>query len=124
MIQFLRVCHALCLVLILVACALPAARKDFDIVLQIPSVQYVGFRPVKFSLSQAGKALLVKEVSITGQMTHAGMTPVLAKAKPLGAGVYQVENYHFNMAGDWVLQLEINQAGKRLQADIPLIVNP
>lgn len=46
-------------------------------------------------------------VEVTGDMTHAGMAPVTATAKEVGAGLYQTEGFAFNMAGDWILTTEV-----------------
>jgi YtkA-like len=39
-------------------------------------------------------------VKLEGNMSHAGMTPVLAEAKEIGPGRYQA-NMKLTMAGDW-----------------------
>ena len=46
-------------------------------------------------------------VEVTGDMTHAGMAPVTATAKEVGAGLYETEGFEFTMAGDWLLTSEV-----------------
>ncbi len=46
-------------------------------------------------------------VEITGDMTHAGMAPVSATAKEVGAGLYETEGFEFTMAGDWILTADV-----------------
>ena len=46
-------------------------------------------------------------VEVTGDMTHAGMVPVIAEAKEVGAGLYQTDGFEFTMAGDWILTAEV-----------------
>lgn len=46
------------------------------------------------------------EVEVTGDMTHAGMMPVVSAAPEEGDGVYRSEAFEFTMAGDWVLTVE------------------
>lgn len=46
-------------------------------------------------------------VEVTGDMTHAGMSPVVAEAKEVGAGLYETEGFEFTMAGDWILTADV-----------------
>ena len=46
-------------------------------------------------------------VEVTGDMTHAGMAPVTASAKEVGAGLYETEGFAFTMAGDWLITSEV-----------------
>jgi hypothetical protein len=47
------------------------------------------------------------QVEVTGDMTHAGMMPVIATATETEPGLYQTEDFAFTMAGDWILSAEI-----------------
>jgi hypothetical protein len=42
-------------------------------------------------------------IRVEGNMSHAGMVPVLGSATDQGAGTYVVPDFHFTMAGAWVL---------------------
>ena len=46
-------------------------------------------------------------VRITGDMTHAGMVPVLADAPEVEAGTYRSDGFAFDMAGDWILTVDV-----------------
>ena len=47
-------------------------------------------------------------VTVTGDMTHAGMVPVVADALPADApGAYLTDDFAYDMAGDWVLTAEV-----------------
>lgn len=46
-------------------------------------------------------------VRVVGDMTHAGMVPVVAAAVDVGGGVYRTEGFVFDMAGDWALTVEV-----------------
>lgn len=46
-------------------------------------------------------------VKITGDMTHAGMAPVLADAVESEPGLYRADDFAFTMAGDWILTTDI-----------------
>ena len=45
-------------------------------------------------------------VVVEGNMSHAGMTPVLDTAEAEGPGAYGVPDFTFTMAGDWFLTVE------------------
>ena len=46
-------------------------------------------------------------VEVTGDMTHAGMVPVVATATESAPGLYRADDFEFTMAGDWVLTAEV-----------------
>jgi len=43
------------------------------------------------------------EILVEGNMSHAGMVPVLGTAEAEGNGRYSVPEFRFSMAGDWIL---------------------
>ncbi len=57
----------------------------------------------------AGHPLDGALVEFRGDMSHAGMAPVLATAEPAGDGDYQAV-LDLNMAGDWVVTAQITLA--------------
>ena len=46
-------------------------------------------------------------VEVTGDMTHAGMVPVVAEAVESAPGLYRADDFEFTMAGDWILTAEV-----------------
>jgi hypothetical protein len=52
----------------------------------------------------ASKPVSGARVTLEGNMTHAGMTPVFAEAKESEPGSYRA-TLEFTMAGDWVVLL-------------------
>ena len=54
-----------------------------------------------------GKPLDGAEVTVRGDMNHAGMKPVLAATRGEGAGRYVTEDFKFTMGGDWILTAEV-----------------
>ncbi len=46
-------------------------------------------------------------VSVTGDMTHAGMVPVIAEAPQQEQGLYVTDGFEFTMAGDWIITTEV-----------------
>ena len=62
-------------------------------------------------------------VRFTGDMTHAGMIPVLADGVELGDGVYRSDGFAFDMAGDWVITVDVRHAdGSRDQGTLAVQV--
>jgi hypothetical protein len=54
-----------------------------------------------------GAAVAGATVRVVGDMTHAGMLPVVAEAIDVGGGVYRTNDFLFDMAGDWVLSVDV-----------------
>jgi len=50
-----------------------------------------------------GAPLEGAEIRVEGNMSHAGMTPVMGTAVAEGEGLYSVPDFTFTMAGDWIL---------------------
>ena len=44
-------------------------------------------------------------IVVEGNMSHAGMTPVVDTAQAEGSGQYGISDFRFTMAGDWILTL-------------------
>lgn len=67
----------------------------------------VGVAQVDVTISDnQGRSISGAEVQLRGDMTHAGMQPVIASMQELGDGRYRSDNFEFTMAGDWVLTVE------------------
>ncbi len=58
----------------------------------------------------AGRPISAAEVSVEGDMAHAGMSPVFADARELPGGRYRAA-LNFAMAGDWVVILHVKLPG-------------
>ena len=59
-----------------------------------------------------GEQISGARVSLEGDMSHAGMSPVFGEAKEIGAGEYR-GTLDLNMRGDWVVLVHITLAGGR-----------
>lgn len=67
----------------------------------------VGPAQIVVTLQDAnGDGIEGAEVEVTGDMTHAGMVPVVSAVPEEGDGIYRSEAFEFTMAGDWVLTVE------------------
>lgn len=97
-------------------------------------VASVGVKP---SPAQVGPAVLVIElrsangeiieradVSVRGDMTHAGMVPVFGDADEVSPGTYEAP-FEWTMGGDWVLSITVGSAnGQVSELTVPYSVQP
>ncbi len=101
--------------------AAQSARTVTAEFVETPKLGEVG---VRVTVLDAGEAVNDAQVSVTGDMTHAGMAPVEAAAEAQGDGVYLSRGFEFNMAGDWILTVEAvypdgGKVTKNLAATVP-----
>ncbi len=104
------------------ACA-PKSSSKLDVTLELsPSKPRIGKTDIVLKLERDQKILEGWNVSVEGNMTHAGMGTVDGTVTELGAGKYQVKNFDFNMSGDWVLTVTAKKDNETLSNDIKLEV--
>lgn len=90
-------------------CAQPE-EADVTITLNVAQ-NTVGAAQVDVQLADAdGQLISGAVVQLRGDMTHAGMQPVITSMNDLGNGQYRADDFEFTMAGDWILTV---------QADLP-----
>jgi len=90
------------------ASARGAAGSDpVAITIELPADPAVGPATVTVRLDRDGVAVEGAEVEITGDMTHAGMVPVIRAAGEATPGVYRADDVVFDMAGDWIVTAEV-----------------
>lgn len=71
-----------------------------------PTPPAVGQARLIISLEDsAGAPVDGAEILVEGNMSHAGMAPVVDTAQAEGPGSYGIADFRFTMAGDWVLTL-------------------
>ncbi len=116
---FLKFLFLLCLLL---ACA-PTKQNELTVKLEITNPK-VGKVPIALMLEYQNKPLTEAAVTVRGDMTHAGMSPVQAEARELGAGRYALDNFGFTMSGDWVLSITAKKSTQTLNGEAKLGVNP
>ena len=103
-----------------VACSRSAAKSPTSVTDKkiSPNPARVGPVTVSFHLSDATKPISGAQVSLEGDMTHAGMAPVFADAHEVAPGQYR-GNLTLSMPGDWVLLLHITLPdGRELEDQI------
>jgi hypothetical protein len=77
----------------LTAIPFPAAVGDSRLVIQVTDL--------------AGKPVSDARLSVKGDMTHAGMVPVLAESQAGDKEGYYNVPFEWTMAGDWVVTVEV-----------------
>ena len=104
------------------ACA-PKSSSKLDVTLELNPVKpRIGKTDMVLKLERDQKILEGWNVSVEGNMTHAGMGTVDGTVTELGAGKYQVKNFDFNMSGDWVLTVTAKKDNETLTGDVKLEV--
>jgi nitrogen fixation protein FixH len=89
----------------LVGCAQTQAA-DGQITLNVAE-KTVGTTQVDVTIADAqGRPVSGAAVQLRGDMTHAGMQPVITTLDDLGKGQYRATDFQFSMAGDWVLTVQ------------------
>jgi hypothetical protein len=110
------------LLILLTACA-PKTSSTLDVTLELnPSQPRIGKADIVLKLERDKKALEGWDVALEGNMTHAGMGSVDGSVVEIGAGKYRVNNFDFNMSGDWVLTVTAKKGDETLTSDIKLEV--
>ena len=78
-----------------------------------PDPPSVGLSTLTLTLKdKTGAAIDGATVSIKGDMTHPGMTPVLATIRQSSGGVYSTP-FEWTMGGDWVVSVDVKLADGR-----------
>lgn len=114
------------LLLTLVACKPPSDRaaagnesSTLAVAIEVSSTPKIGEVPLVVAVSDSGEPLSGAKVSIVGDMTHAGMQPVLRDAIESSPGEYRADDFTFTMAGDWIISATVTTPdGRRVKAEI------
>ena len=112
----------LILLLAFASCA-PKTPSKLDVTLELsPSTPRIGKTDVVLKLMRDKQILEGWNVSVEGNMTHAGMGTVDGTVTEMGGGKYRVKNFDFNMSGDWVLTVTAKKDSETLTNDVKLEV--
>lgn len=94
---------------------------DLQIIPEAPATQQASTLQISLR-DRNGGPIDGATVTVEGDMTHAGMTPVLATARPAGGGRYTAA-LTWTMAGDWQITVKATLAdGRTAQRAFPLRV--
>ncbi len=101
-----------------------AAQSTRTVSAEFVDAPKLGEVSVRVTVFEDGEAVNDAQVKVTGDMTHAGMAPVVAEAAPQGDGIYLSQGFAFNMVGDWILTVEAvypdgGKVTKNLAAAVP-----
>ena len=78
--------------------------------IELPAAPATGPALVTVHLHDADGPLIGAKVTVTGDMTHAGMVPVISETTETAPGVYPTEDFSFTMGGDWFLLAAVELA--------------
>jgi hypothetical protein len=108
--------------LLFLSCA-PQQQNDLSIKLETSNPK-VGKIPITLTIAYQNKPLENAQITVRGDMTHAGMAPVQQVAREVGGGKYVLDGFYFTMSGDWVLTVTAKTNTKTLLGETKLGVNP
>ena len=84
----------------------------------------IGEATIEVFVTQNDAPLSDAQVTVTGDMTHVGMSPVITTATEQESGLYLTENFEFTMAGDWIITTEVKlPSGQRVNDTLPLSIS-
>ena len=81
-----------------------------------PQPTRIGPATITLRLSDSsGMAVTGARITLEGNMSHAGMSPVFSEAKEIERGRYQAR-VEFSMAGDWIVSVHLTLSdGQKLE---------
>jgi hypothetical protein len=122
---------ALLLLLTLSACRPPEGQSGsaaslpagVGITIELAAEPVIGRNPATVTVTDSAQAVSGASVTITGDMTHAGMIPVIREAVEQEPGRYRADTFEFDMGGDWFLTADVTLPdGRRARAVLPVAV--
>ena len=94
-----------------------AAASGLAVTIEVDGAT-TGPAAVTVGVSTGGEPETGATVKVVGNMTHAGMAPVLADAVEVEPGVYVAGEFAFSMAGDWIVDAEVTtEDGREASAE-------
>ena len=81
-------------------------NADIRIIAAVASTQVGQTELIITVTDSAGNPLNDASVSVKGDMSHAGMTPVLAEVSSGSEGIYKMP-FEWTMGGDWIVTVEV-----------------
>lgn len=105
----LRMSLAVLLILGLTSCKPPADQLSsssrlpdgVQVSIELGADRVVGPNPLTVYVLAGGSGVSGAIITVTGDMTHAGMVPVIRSAVEQEPGRYLADDFEFDMGGDW-----------------------
>ncbi len=92
--------------------------------LELQGEPVIGTVPVVVYLLDGTEGVTGASVSVTGDMTHAGMVPVIRAAAEAEPGLYVAHDFEFDMGGDWFVTAEVTlRNGEQFELAVPASVS-
>jgi hypothetical protein len=115
----------LALFVLLVACRPPsggsssnALPENIKVQIEVGDNPTTGNLPVSVFILRDNQGVSGAAVEVTGNMTHAGMEPVIVTARESEAGLYVADPFVIEMPGDTVVTADITlQDGTKFSVD-------
>lgn len=73
----------------------------------------VGTVAASARVTEGGEPVTGATVTLRGDMTHAGMAPSISVLAEQGDGVYGTDAFQFQMAGDWIMSVDVSTTDGR-----------
>ena len=91
----------------LLGCAPGPPASAVRVQLRLVGERRVGPAVIEAIVNRAdGSPVSGATARVRGDMSHAGMTPVLCSTREVSQGRYLSEGFEFTMAGDWIITFE------------------
>lgn len=87
-----------------------SAADGLKVRVELDGTPKLGVVPVVVYVLDGDTGVSGATVKVTGDMTHAGMAPVLADAVETEPGLYRADAFAFTMAGDWIITTDVGLA--------------
>lgn len=84
----------------------------------------MGSQAVRVYILQENAAAEDATVQVTGDMTHAGMEPVISDAVQIEPGLYETQDFSFTMSGDWFITADVTLASGETASDVISLTVP
>ena len=88
-----------------------SSGSGLQITVEVGGTPKLGNTPLTVLVERDGGPIPGAEVRVTGDMTHAGMVPVLRDTVETEPGVYRAADFEFTMAGDWIITADVKLPG-------------
>jgi hypothetical protein len=127
----LRLSLAALLILVLTSCKPPEDQlgsssrlpDGIQVSIELGADRVIGVNPLTVNVLADGIGVSGASGTVTGDMTHAGMIPVIRTANEQEPGRYLAADFEFDMGGDWFVTADITLPdGTRASSSLPVAI--